>query len=148
MPYLYCINSSGQVYSVISFITEILLIFPDNNTAAVNANIIIAMIIPAVHKTGMLNETFRIPRPKKHASQTLLIKSCPRRDLAGVFFKVLSRDLSTDKNITKLTASTCTIECDTEIPTSVDGEKGESLPAEVKFLKNALKVFVDRTSDI
>jgi len=78
----------------------------------------------------------------------LIIKSCPRRDLAGVFFKVLSRDLSTDKNITKLTASTCTIECDTDIPTSVDGEKGESLPAEVKFLKNALKVFVDRTSDI
>lgn len=77
----------------------------------------------------------------------LIIKRCPHIDLAGLFFKVLSRDLGTDKNITKLTTRKCKIECDHDIPTSIDGEKGNSLPTEITFLKNALKIFVERPSD-
>jgi YegS/Rv2252/BmrU family lipid kinase len=78
----------------------------------------------------------------------VLIKNCLHLDLAALFFKVLSRDLTTDKNITKLTAKKCVIESDRSIPTSIDGEKGGELPIEVRFVKKALKIFVDKTSDI
>jgi len=77
----------------------------------------------------------------------LIIKSCSHIDLASLFFKVLSRDLTTDKNITKLTAKSCTIECDKKIPTSIDGEKGSGLPIKVMFIGKALKIFTERTSD-
>jgi len=78
----------------------------------------------------------------------LIIKRCSHIDLASLFFKVLSRDLTTDKNITKLTAKTCYIKSDKNIPISIDGEKGGELPMQISFIKKALKIFIDKTSDI
>lgn len=73
----------------------------------------------------------------------LLIKNCNHIDLGSLFFKVLSQDTLTDRNVTKLKAKNCTIECTEQIETSIDGEKGPGLPISVSFLNKALKVFVN-----
>lgn len=72
----------------------------------------------------------------------LVIKNCSHIDLAALFFKVLSNDSLNDRNVAKLRTKSCIIECDSDIPLSIDGEKGTNLPIRVKFVNKALKVFV------
>lgn len=73
----------------------------------------------------------------------LIIKRCSHLDLAGLFFKVLSHDFRNDRNITKLTCESCKIECDADIPISIDGERGVGLPYDIRFINKALTVFVE-----
>lgn len=72
----------------------------------------------------------------------VLIKNCNHIDLGSLFFKVLSQDTLEDRNVTKLKAKNCIIECSADIATSIDGEKGPKLPISIKFLNRALRVFV------
>lgn len=72
----------------------------------------------------------------------LLVKECSHIDLGALFFKVLSPDSLEDRNVIKLKARRCTVEGDEGIATSVDGEKGPSLPMTISFINKALKVFV------
>jgi YegS/Rv2252/BmrU family lipid kinase len=71
----------------------------------------------------------------------LIIKKGRHMDLAALFFKVLSNDFQKDKHITKLKAKTCTIESNSSITLSIDGEKGMNLPVKIEFLNKALQVF-------
>jgi len=72
----------------------------------------------------------------------LLIKSCKHIDMAGLLIKALRNESLNDRNVIKLTANRCVIEGDKDISLSIDGEKGDGLPIEVKFLNQALDVFV------
>lgn len=72
----------------------------------------------------------------------VLIKNCSHIDLAGIFFNVLSNDALNNKNIVTIRTKKCTIKASRDIALSIDGEKGPSLPADVRFINKALKVFV------
>ncbi|MCX7747543.1 MAG: YegS/Rv2252/BmrU family lipid kinase [Clostridia bacterium] len=72
----------------------------------------------------------------------VLIKNCSHIDLASMFFNVLSKDALNNKNVTKLSTKTCTIESESDITLSVDGDRGDNLPVSVRFIKKALQVFV------
>lgn len=71
-----------------------------------------------------------------------IVKNCKHIDLASIFFKVLSNETISSKNVITLKAKTCEISSDREMVLSVDGEKGPNLPVKVRFIKKALKVFV------
>lgn len=73
----------------------------------------------------------------------VLIKSCLHIDLAALFFKVLTNDFINDKNVIKLKSKTCYIDAKEDIAITIDGEKADGLPMDVKFINKALKVFVD-----
>ena len=72
----------------------------------------------------------------------VLIKNCNHIDLAGMFFNVLSNDYLNNKNVMKLTTKSCTIKGNKQINLSVDGEKGDGLPANISFINKAIRVFV------
>jgi diacylglycerol kinase (ATP) len=72
----------------------------------------------------------------------VLIKNCSHIDLAGMFFNVLSNDYLNNKNVMKLTTKSCTIKGNKQINLSVDGEKGDGLPVNIRFINKAIRVFV------
>ncbi len=72
----------------------------------------------------------------------IIIKNCAHIDLANLFFRVLSREPINNKYALRLTTKECTIIGPDNVQLSVDGEKGPILPIKVKFLHQALKVFV------
>ena len=72
----------------------------------------------------------------------VLIKNCSHVDLAGLFFKVLSNESLTDKNVIKIRANHCLIESNNNIILSLDGEKWEPLPQEIRVCHQGLQVFV------
>ncbi|WP_026073842.1 YegS/Rv2252/BmrU family lipid kinase [Acetivibrio cellulolyticus] len=70
-----------------------------------------------------------------------VVKNCKHIDLASIFFKVLSNESISNKNVITLKAKSCEISSDRDMVLSVDGEKGPNLPVKVRFIKKALKVF-------
>jgi len=72
----------------------------------------------------------------------LLVKSCMYIDLAALFFKMLANDVLNDKNIISLKTSMCVIEGSKDVVVTIDGEKWDGLPINVKFIKRALKIFI------
>ncbi|OPZ94507.1 MAG: Diacylglycerol kinase [Firmicutes bacterium ADurb.Bin419] len=71
-----------------------------------------------------------------------LVKNCKHIDLASIFFKVLSNESISNRNVITIKAKSCEITADRDMVLSVDGEKGPNLPVKVRFIKKALKVFV------
>lgn len=72
----------------------------------------------------------------------IIIKNCANIDLANLFFRILSREPISDKHVLRLKTRECTISGPDNVLLSVDGEKGPTLPVNVKFISHALKVFV------
>lgn len=71
----------------------------------------------------------------------VIIKDCRRIELAGIFYNVINNEVLSNKNVVAIRTNRCTIKSSREIVLSIDGEKGQSLPAEISFINKALKVF-------
>ena len=72
----------------------------------------------------------------------VIIKVCSHIDLIALFFKVLNGTLDNNPNVTTLKVKKCFINTSREIVSTVDGEKGDSLPVVVEFINKGFKVFV------
>lgn len=72
----------------------------------------------------------------------MLVKNCQRYELPGMFLRAISRDFSNDKNVISMKAKSCTIESDSNMPLTVDGEMLSTLPINITFLNKVLKVFL------
>lgn len=72
----------------------------------------------------------------------VIVKECSHIDLIALFFKVLNGTLDNDPNVSILKVRKCFINTNKEIISTVDGEKGDLLPAVVEFINKGLKVFV------
>lgn len=72
----------------------------------------------------------------------LLLKNCLHIELAGLLLKVLNNDFINDKNVMWLKTETCVIEGDRGFSLSVDGERWKTLPINIRFIRQILKVFV------
>lgn len=72
----------------------------------------------------------------------ILIKKCSNLNLASIFFKVLNKESFNSKNVIALQAKQCKIQSSKQVPITMDGEKWESLPAEIEFKQQLLEVFI------
>lgn len=72
----------------------------------------------------------------------VIVKECSHIDLIALFFKVLNGTLDNDPNVRILKVRKCFINTNKGIISTVDGEKGDLLPAVVEFINKGLKVFV------
>lgn len=72
----------------------------------------------------------------------VIVKECSHIDLIALFFKVLNGTLDNDPNVTILKVKKCFISTSRQIVSTVDGEKGDSLPAVVEFINKGFTVFV------
>lgn len=71
----------------------------------------------------------------------LLVRSCSRVDIASLFLKAKREDISNERNVRIIRTNRCIIEAEGNLNISIDGEQGEQLPSEVRFVKKALPVF-------
>ncbi|MBP5426487.1 MAG: YegS/Rv2252/BmrU family lipid kinase [Clostridiales bacterium] len=72
----------------------------------------------------------------------VVLKECSHIDLIGLFFKVLNGTIDDNPNVKIFRFKKCFISANREIVSTVDGEKGDSLPVVVEFINKGLKVFV------
>lgn len=93
---------------------------------------------------GGLSNVIREADLQDGVMDIMLVRNCSHIDLAGLFLKILNNDATAFQNkyITKMQAASCTIESDSNVSLSIDGEEGSGLPLDVRFINRALKVFV------
>jgi len=72
----------------------------------------------------------------------ILVKKCSNISLASIFFKILSKESTNDKNVIILKAKKCVLRSKSPIALTVDGEKSELFPASIEFKHKLLEVFV------
>ena len=72
----------------------------------------------------------------------VVVKECSHIDLIALFFKVLNGTLDDNPNVEIMKVKKCFISTSREIVSTVDGEKGDSLPAVVEFINKGLRVFI------
>ncbi|HEY5584168.1 MAG TPA: YegS/Rv2252/BmrU family lipid kinase [Ruminiclostridium sp.] len=72
----------------------------------------------------------------------ILVKKCSNISLASIFFKVLSKESTNDKNVIIIKARKCELSSKSPIAVTVDGEKSELFPASIEFKHKLIEVFV------
>lgn len=107
----------------------------------IHEDILLFMVLNGNHAAGFTN-IIEEADITDGIMDIILIKNCSHIELASMFLKVLSADSLSDHNVVKVRTRECTFECDSEIKISIDGENGGELPRKIKFLKQALTVFI------
>jgi len=135
-PFAYYLKALSELTNIKSFRLKI-----ETETKTIEEEALLFLILNGKHAAGFYN-LIKDADLSDGIMDIVLIKSCNHIDLASLFFKVLSNDVHKDKNVMKLKAKSCRIEGNTDVNLSIDGEKGEGLPIDVKFINKALKVFI------
>jgi len=135
-PFAYYMKAFSYVGNIKPFYLKVKT---DNET--VKGKFLLFMIMNGKHVAGF-------PNVAKEADisdglmDIILVKNCMYIDLAAMFFKMLANDVLYDKNIISLKTSMCEIEGSKDVVVTIDGEKWDGLPINVKFIKRALNVFI------
>ncbi|MCX7709552.1 MAG: YegS/Rv2252/BmrU family lipid kinase [Clostridia bacterium] len=135
-PFAYYLKALSEVVNIRSFNVKV-----TTDKEIVEENVLLFLVLNG-RDAGGFTSIISEADISDGIMDIVLIKNCNHIDLGGVFFKVLSQDTLVDRNVTKLRAKSCTIECDADIAVSIDGEKGPNLPVSIRFLNRALRVFV------
>jgi len=134
-PFAYYLKALSELTSIKSFKVKI-----KTDIEEIEEDILLFLILNGQHAAGFYN-LIEEADVSDGIMNIVLIKSCSHIDLASLFFKVLSNDYLNNKNVIKLKAKSCFIESKNILNLSVDGEKGDELPIDVRFINKALKVF-------
>lgn len=135
-PLAYYLKAISEVKNIKSFNVKI-----QTETETVEEQVLLFFILNGKHAAGFYN-LIEEADISDGMMDIVLIRNCSHIDLASMFFNVLSNAYLNNKNVMKLQAKSCVISGDNGISISVDGEKGDGLPATIKFINKALKVFV------
>lgn len=134
-PLAYYLQAIGEVKNKKSFTIKL-----KTDTDTIKNEVLLFLILNGKNAGGFSN-IVKEADISDGIMEIILIKDCNHIDLANMFFKVLSNDLLRNKNVKLIRTKSCTIESNVDIPLSVDGEKGVSLPIKVEFLNKVLSVF-------
>ncbi len=139
-PFAYYLKALSELASIKSFKVKL-----ETEKETIEEEILLFLILNGKHAAGFYN-LIEDADLSDGIMDIIMIKSCSHIDLATLFFNVLTNAHLNNKNVIKLSAKTCNITCEGKsscsIDLSVDGEKGDKLPINVKFINKALKVFV------
>jgi len=134
--FAYYLKAISEVTNIRSFPIKI-----ETETQSFEEEILLFIILNGKHAAGFTN-LLEIADYSDGIMDIIMLKNCSHLDMATVFFNVLSGNHINNKNVISLRARKCIIKGGSSINLSVDGEKGDSLPIEVKFIQRALKVFI------
>lgn len=136
-PFAYYLKALSEVANMKSVMLTL-----KTEKAVIEEEALMFVIINGRHVAGF-NNILKDADYSDGLMDIALIKNCKHIDLASIFFKVLSNESISSKNVITLKAKSCEIMADKDMVLSVDGEKGPNLPVKIKFIKKALKVFVN-----
>ncbi len=135
-PFAYYIQALSEVMHLSSFP---LTVKTDNET--ITENILLFLILNGKHGAGFSN-VIKEAKVTDGFMHILLVKECTHVDLAALTLKILNNEKLVDKNIIKIKTSSCLIESGHNIAVSIDGENGPTLPYDIEFFSDRLKIFV------
>ena len=70
----------------------------------------------------------------------IIIKACSIRELIPLFIRIFKGDHLDDPNIIYFKTNKLKIECEEDIVTDIDGEKGPDFPLDIECIKGGLKI--------
>jgi len=133
--FAYYLKAISEVTNIRSFPVTV-----ETESQTLQEEILLFIILNGKHAAGFTN-LLDVADYSDGMMDLIILKNCSHLDMATVFFNVLSGTYINNKNVISLKARSCTIKGDSSINLSVDGEKGDALPIEVRFINKALKVF-------
>ncbi|HBQ65221.1 MAG TPA: lipid kinase [Clostridiales bacterium] len=135
-PVAYYLQAVGEVANIRPFRIKI-----DIGSEIVEEDALVFVVLNGKDAAGLSNLIHRADL-RDGMMDILVVRKCTHIELASLFFKALTRMPMEDRHLMYLRTSSCIIETKRSILTSVDGEKGPRLPVSIRFLHQALNVFV------
>lgn len=135
-PLAYYLTGFGEMAKIDSFKIKL-----DSDMGLIQENVLLFIILNGKHAAGF-NNIIREAEMTDGIMDIMLIRKCSHIDIANIFYRIISQKPIRDKNVIYLKTTQCSIESNRYINLSIDGEKGGALPIKVRFIKEALKVFV------
>ncbi len=112
----------------------------------VEEELFLFLILNGKHVAGLSNVITRA-NVQDGLMDIILVKKCYPLELAGFAINMLSDNLEKEKHAIQLRTQKCTIESDSRLFLSVDGEKMGQLPITVDFLNKNIRVFAPAPSN-
>lgn len=112
----------------------------------IEEELVLFLILNGKHVAG-LNNVISRANVQDGLMDIILVKKCYPLELAGLAINVLSDNLERERHAIQLQTRTCSIESDSHLFISVDGEKIGQLPITVSFLNKNLRVFAPAPSN-
>jgi diacylglycerol kinase (ATP) len=106
----------------------------------IKENILLILVLNGKHAAGLTN----IDQDADFTDgimNILLVRNGSPIDLANLFFKVLGNKPLNDPQIIKVRAHRCSIQFETKVDFSLDGEKWDGIPRQIEFIQKKLNVF-------
>lgn len=135
-PLAYYINAIGEVVNIKPFRIKITA---DENIY--EDDIILFIILNGRNAAG-LNNIIRHADMTDGMMDIMLIRDCSALELASLFIKILINESVEDKRVMHIRTSSCKIEGNVKVDTSIDGEKGPELPLSIRFINKGIKIWV------
>lgn len=113
----------------------------DTENCRINEKIILFIVLNGKNVAGF-SDFFQQADIEDGLLDILLFKNARPMELAGIFMKILAKELSEDKNIIHLRAKEVRLQSDKKIRINVDGEMGTILPVKVHCVHPGLRLFI------
>ena len=134
-PMAYYLKALSEIRNIKSF-----KIYVKTDNEVFEEEVLIFIVLNGGHAAGF-NNLVKEADVTDGLMDVILVKKCNHLDMAGILFKILSNDSIDSPYVKIVKTKNCFIETDSDIDTSMDGEQGTNLPADITFKEKALKVF-------
>ena len=134
-PMAYYLKALTEIRNIKSF-----KVYVKTDNDVFEEDVLIFIILNGGHAAG-LNNLVKEADVTDGLMNVVLVKKCNHLDMAGIFFKILSNESINNPYVKIVKTKKCFIQTNSDIYTSMDGEQGISLPAEIAFIDKALQVF-------
>ena len=133
-PLAYYMKGIGELSNIKPFELKI--------TTSDNEYIEKALVFVVLNGTDMsgFSNVIREAEMQDGLMDILIFKDNNPIEITDSLFKMVSGGEFKDKNVVRIKTASCTIESDTEISTTVDGEKGPDFPMKLEMKKQMIKI--------
>lgn len=135
-PLAYYFQALGEFAHIRSFPMRI-----ETENETIEDNVFLFLILNGPQGAGFPN-LYSKARMHDGLMDMILIRECPKLEMALLFFELLNRENSEGKWIRHIQARQFKISSPVAVHTTLDGEEGLPLPFNIKVFQEALTVFV------
>ncbi len=134
-PLAYYINGIGELTNIKPF--ELKITTPEKEYCE---QALIFVVLNGSDMSGFSN-VIKEAQMQDGFMDILVFKNKNPLEITDSLLKFVSGGEFKEENVVRIKTTECTISCDTDILTTVDGEKGPNLPIKLQMKKQAVKIY-------
>jgi len=134
-PLAYYINGIGELTNIKPF--ELKITTPENEYCE---KALIFVVLNGSDMSGFSN-VIKEAQMQDGYMDILVFKNKNPIEITDSLLKFVSGGNFKDENVIRIKTKECTISCDSDIMTTVDGEKGPDLPLKLEMKRQAVKIY-------